>query len=70
MRWKEYQGFAWGLIMIGLAIVTHHLIITGRLFDWGDILHHEFFAITLFSLALGALLLLPKSFRKPPKIQT
>ena len=55
--------------MLGLAVVTHHFIITGRLFDWGDILHHEFFAITLFALALGIFLLLPRSFRRPPKIQ-
>ena len=65
--YKKYQSYAWIAIIGGLAVVVHHLMICGRLFDWGDILHHEFITITLFALALGILLVLPKPYRKPPQ---
>jgi len=31
------------LVLCGLVILLHHVIVTGRLFDLRDILHHEFF---------------------------
>jgi len=35
--------FAAILVLSGLAILLHHFIVTGRLVDLSDILHHEFF---------------------------
>ena len=35
------------------AIVIHHFIICGRLFDFGDILHHEWFAVAFGAFGAG-----------------
>ena len=67
-NWKKYQSYAWIAITIGLAILAHQVLVWNRI-DWSDILHHEVITIALVSFALGILLLLPKPYRKPPKIQ-
>ena len=36
-----------------LAIVIHHFIVCGRLFDLGDILHHEWFAVAFAAFGVG-----------------
>jgi hypothetical protein len=43
-------------VLLGLLIVIHHALVSGRLFDVGDVLHHEFFEAILFTA--GAVLLL------------
>lgn len=37
------------------SIFMHHFIICGRWVDWGDILHHEFFAFTSIAFGIGIL---------------
>ena len=53
--------FAAILVLCGLVIVLHHFIVTGRLFDLRDILHHEFFAGVF--LTAGLVLLACQYFR-------
>jgi hypothetical protein len=43
-------------VLLGLLIVLHHFIISGRFFDLGDILHHEFFEAIFFTGGLELLL--------------
>jgi hypothetical protein len=43
-------------VLIGLLMVFHHLIVSGKLFNLGDILHHEFFEAILFTAGLVLLL--------------
>ena len=50
------------LVLLGLLCVLHHLIISGRLFDVGDILHHEFFEAIL--LTAGIVLLLTSATKQ------
>ena len=40
------------LILTGLVILSHHLYISGRLFDLEDILHHEFFEAIFLTAGL------------------
>jgi len=43
-------------VLVGLLILLHHLLISGRFFDLGDILHHEFFEAIFFTAGLVLLL--------------
>jgi hypothetical protein len=43
-------------ILLGLLIVLHHFVISGRFFDLGDILHHEFFEAIFLTAGLVLLL--------------
>jgi len=43
-------------VLVGLLILLHHLLISGRFFDLGDILHHEFFEAVFFTAGLVLLL--------------
>jgi hypothetical protein len=43
-------------VLVGLVILLHHLLISGRFFDLGDILHHEFFEAIFFTVGLVLLL--------------
>ena len=43
-------------ILFGLLMVFHHLLISGRLFDLRDILHHEFFEAIVFTAGLVLLI--------------
>jgi hypothetical protein len=43
-------------VLLGLLIVLHHLLVTGRFFDLGDVLHHEFFEAIFFTAGLVLLL--------------
>jgi hypothetical protein len=43
-------------VLVGLLIVLHHLLVSGRFFDLGDILHHEFFEAIFFTAGLVLLL--------------
>jgi hypothetical protein len=43
-------------VLVGLVILLHHLLICGRFFDLGDILHHEFFEAIFFTAGLVLLL--------------
>jgi len=43
-------------VLVGLLIVLHHLIVSGRIIDLGDILHHEFFEAVFFTAGLVLLL--------------
>ena len=40
-------------ILLFVAITVHHVIVSGRLFDLGDMLHHEFFSFILLAFAVG-----------------
>ena len=44
-----------GFVLVGLLIVIHHFLISGRLFDLRDILHHEFFWAISFTAGLTLL---------------
>ncbi len=48
-------------ITLGILILVHHLIITSRLIDVRDILHHEFFAGVFIAFGIGAFLFRAKS---------
>jgi len=43
-------------ILVGLLILLHHLLVSGRFFDLGDVLHHEFFEAIFFTAGLVLLL--------------
>jgi len=43
-------------VMLGLLIVVHHILVSGRLFDLRDMLHHEFFEAILFTAGIVLLL--------------
>jgi hypothetical protein len=49
-------------MVAGLLIIVHHLIISGRIFDLADILHHEFFEAIF--LTAGLVLVLTSLNRK------
>jgi hypothetical protein len=44
-------------VLLGVLILLHHLTISGRLFDLGDILHHEFFEAIFFTAGMVLLLI-------------
>jgi hypothetical protein len=44
-------------ILVGLLIVFHHFLVSGRVFDLEDMLHHEFFEAIFFTA--GLVLVLP-----------
>jgi len=43
-------------VLLGLLGVLHHLLVSGRFFDLGDVLHHEFFEAIFFTAGLVLLL--------------
>ena len=43
-------------VLVGLLILIHHFLISGRIFDLADILHHEFFEAVFFTAGLVLLL--------------
>ena len=43
-------------VLLGLLIVLHHLLVSGRFFDLGDVIHHEFFEAIFFTAGLVLLL--------------
>ncbi|MFA5363608.1 MAG: hypothetical protein WC325_00305 [Candidatus Bathyarchaeia archaeon] len=43
-------------VLVGVLIVVHHVAICGRLFDLGDILHHEFFEAITFTAGIVMLI--------------
>jgi hypothetical protein len=43
-------------MLVGLLILVHHLLVSGRIFDLADILHHEFFEAIFFTAGLALLL--------------
>ncbi len=49
-------------VLLGLLIVLHHLLVSGRFFDLGDMLHHDFFEAILFTA--GIVLLLTTRFNR------
>jgi len=36
-----------------LVVTVHHFMVCGRLFDLGDMLHHEFFSFILLAFGVG-----------------
>jgi hypothetical protein len=46
----------WVFVLVGLLILFHHLLVSGRFFDLRDILHHEFFEAIFFTAGLVLLL--------------
>ena len=43
-------------VLLGFLMVIHHLLVSGRFFDLGDMLHHEFFEAILFTAGIVLLL--------------
>lgn len=43
-------------IVLGLALLLHHVVFFGRIADVGDILHHEFFEAVFLSVGFTLLL--------------
>ena len=43
-------------VLLGMLGVIHHLLISGRLFNLSDILHHEFFEAIFFTAGIVLLL--------------
>jgi hypothetical protein len=43
-------------IIVGLLIILHHIVISGRLFDIQDILHHEFFEAIFLTAGITMLI--------------
>jgi len=41
------------LVFIALGILVHQFFVHGVFIELKDVLHHEFFAFTLFALAVG-----------------
>jgi hypothetical protein len=39
-------------VLVGLLMVVHHIIISGRILDISDVLHHEFFEAIAFTAGL------------------
>jgi len=60
MKKTEVTIIGWVLVLLGFLMVIHHLQVSGRFFDLGDMLHHEFFETILFTA--GILLLLVTLF--------
>ena len=50
MKTARILGFV--LVLVGLLIVVHHAMICGRLFDVGDMIHHEFFEAIFFTAGI------------------
>jgi hypothetical protein len=48
-------------VLVGLLMVVHHIIVSGRILDVADMLHHEFFEAIAFT---AGLVLLWTSFSK------
>ena len=43
-------------VVLGFLMVIHHFLVSGRFFDLGDILHHEFFEGILFTAGIVLML--------------
>jgi len=56
MQKTNARTLGFGFVLVGLLILLHHLLISGRFFDLGDILHHEFFEAIFFTAGLVLLL--------------
>jgi len=41
------------LLLVGVSILVHHFLISGRLFDIGDFLHHETFLVLILGITGG-----------------
>ena len=55
---EKTKGMILGFVfvLLGLLSVIHHFLISGRLFDLGDMLHHEFIEAILFTTGIVLLL--------------
>ena len=62
MKKTEVTIVGFVFILLGFLTVIHHLLISGRLFDLGDIFYHEFFEAILFTA--GIVLLLTARFNR------
>ncbi len=65
MKKLETRILGFTFVLAGILMVIHHVIISGRLFDIRDILHHEFFEAIAFTA--GIVLLLATVFYKTEK---
>jgi hypothetical protein len=62
MKKIDARTLGFVFMVAGLLIIVHHLIISGRIFDLADILHHEFFEAIF--LTAGLVLVLTSLNRK------
>ena len=44
------------LVLLGVLVIIHHVLVSGRLFDLSDILHHEFFEAILLTAGITLLI--------------
>jgi hypothetical protein len=63
MKLTKSRIFGIAFVFLGVLILLHHFLISGRFFDLRDILHHEFFEAIFFTAGLVLLLTV-----KPTKV--
>jgi hypothetical protein len=56
MRMAKSRIFGFVFVLLGALILLYHLLISGRFFDLGDIIHHEFFEAIFFTAGLVLIL--------------
>ena len=56
MEKSDARNLGFVFVLAGLLMIVHHIIVSGRVFDLADVLHHEFFEAIL--LTAGVVLLL------------
>jgi hypothetical protein len=59
---EKTENISITLIIVGLLILLHHYIISQKIADLNDILHHEFFEAIL--LTAGVTLLISNHYNK------
>jgi len=62
MKKTEVAILGFVFVLLGFLMAIHHILVSGRFFDLGDMLHHEFFEAILFTA--GIVLLLTARFNK------
>ena len=61
MKKSDARKLGFVFVLAGLLMIIHHIIVSGKVFDLADVLHHEFFEA--IALTAGLVLLLT-SFSK------
>jgi len=57
MEKSDARKLGFVFVLAGLLVIVHHIIVSGRVFDLADVLHHEFFEAILLTAGLVLLLI-------------
>ena len=49
------EAYALAFILLGIAVMLHQLIFYGKIWEWNDALHHEWFSALSITFGLGIL---------------